>query len=217
MAKSLENLGIEGALLYADARQFILLDGLLSSRTFTFSGTTLTTPTAHKLVIGSRIRFTSTISLPTGLSANTDYFVVSVPTATTLTIAATIDQPALSLTSGSGIQTLVEQQLSGEDSISVLVNHELSHANYARSSLNLSVWIVDTINNDARTSQTVTLSPVSPNGSLTYRHILLVRGGSLTLGNTTGDRHELETEAADQVIAQNSNKNIVIRKRKANP
>jgi hypothetical protein len=217
MAKSLVILAIEGALTYTDLRYFALLDGLLSSQTFTFSGSTLTTAAPHKLVPNSRFRGTSTGVLPTPLVANTDYFVLTTPSTTTLTVSATLGGSAISLSAGSGIHTMVEQQLSAEDSIAVLVNHELSHANYSRSSVNLSSWSASITNNDARsTDVTRTLSPVSPNGSLSYRHILLIRNGTTTIGNTTGDRHELDTESAIQTIAQGSTKNIVIRRRRSN-
>jgi hypothetical protein len=217
MAKSLAILAAEGALTYTDLRYFVLLDGLLSSQTFTFSGTTLTTAAPHKVVVGSRVRFTTTGVLPTPLAANTDYFVRTTPLTTTVRVSDTISGSALSLSGGSGVHTMVEQQLSAEDAIAVLVNHEISHVNYARSTVDLSSWSANIANNDGRSTEVVrTLSPVSPNGSLSYRHVLLIRNGSTILGDTTGDRHELDTEPLIQVVAEGSPKNIKIRRTRRN-
>jgi len=217
MTKSLTVLAQELTDTYASDRTVILLDGILSFQTFAFSVATITTPLAHRLVVGSRIRFTTTGTLPTPLTANTDYFALTTPTTTTLTISATLGGSAISLTAGSGAQTYTEQFLSAEDSISVLVNHEISHPNYARSIFAAGTCVANFANNDARSpDQFKILSPVSPNGALSYRYILLVRGGSLIRGNTTGDRHQLNAEPLVQTIAQGENKNILLRVRRSN-
>jgi len=67
----------------------------------------LTTAVAHGLVVGDRVRLASTGALPTGLAVTTDYYVVSVPSSTTFTLAATVGGTAIT-TSGtqSGTHTL---------------------------------------------------------------------------------------------------------------
>ena len=217
MTKSLDILAIQLTRTYADNFIFALLDGLLSSQTFTFNGTTLTAPLAHKLVVGSRIRFSTTAVLPTGVVANTEYFVRTVPTATTMTVSNTISGTAISLTAGSGVHTFTEQTLSAEDSIAVLVNHEISHPNYARSTYTVGTCVASPANNDARSSdQFRNITVTTGNPTLNYRHILLIRLGSLTTGNTTGDEHQLETEPAIQSVAALTTKAILLRVRRSN-
>jgi len=217
MTKSLAILAAELTDTYSSDRRVALLDGLLSSQTFTFSGTTLTAPLAHKLVVGSRIRASTTGVLPPELTPNTEYFVRSTPLATTMTVSGTIDGAAISLTGGSGTHSFTEQQLSAEDSIPVLVNHELSHPNYARSTYTVGTCVASPANNDARsTDQFRNITVTTGNPTLSYRHILLIRGGNLTIGNTTGDRHQLETEPSIQAVATLTTKAILLRVRRTN-
>ena len=84
-------------------------DGLTQTATITIASPGVITSTAHGLTVGRRVGFTSTGSLPTGISPLTIYYVQSVPTADTLTIAATSGGAAIN-TSGSqsGIHTLIK-------------------------------------------------------------------------------------------------------------
>jgi len=67
----------------------------ISSKEDTLVGTTfqgeaddnvITTATDHDLVVGDRVRVVEGTTLPSGLSAGQDYYVLSVPSATTLTL-----------------------------------------------------------------------------------------------------------------------------------
>lgn len=217
MTKSLAVLAAELTATYADDRQVILLDGILSSRTFTFSTSTLTTPTAHDLVVDSRVVFSTTGALPSPLVAGTEYFVITIPLTTTLTISETIGGSAITLSGGAGTHTVTEQFLSAEDSIAVLVNHEISHPDYTRSTFTAGTCVASPADNDARSpNQFRVITVGSSNPTLEYRYILLVRAGSLTIGNTTGDSHQLETEPALQAIAPNTPKQILLRVRRSN-
>jgi hypothetical protein len=58
----------------------------------------LTFAAAHYLHVGDRVRVTQGTTLPTGLSAATDYFVKTVPSATTITLSATRGGAVVNLT-----------------------------------------------------------------------------------------------------------------------
>lgn len=67
----------------------------------------LTFAAAHNLKVGDRVRVTEGITLPTGLAASTDYWVKTVPSATTLTLASTKGGTKVDLTAdGSADNTL---------------------------------------------------------------------------------------------------------------
>jgi microcystin-dependent protein len=72
----------------------------LGTFTVTIASPGVFTLTSHALVVGDRVYLTTTGALPTGLSANTIYYVVSVPTANTFTVSATEGGTAIN-TSGS--------------------------------------------------------------------------------------------------------------------
>ncbi len=79
--------------------------------TYTFVTTTLTTSTQNKLVVGDVVIFTSSGAVPTGLSAGSipplvnPYWVVSVA-GNDISVSATRGGSAISLSAGSGTQTL---------------------------------------------------------------------------------------------------------------
>lgn len=77
--------------------------------TFTVDAATdiLTTSIAHKLAVGDIVRGSTTTTLPAGLAAATDYYVLTVPSTTTLTLAATLGGATLNMTdAGTGTHTL---------------------------------------------------------------------------------------------------------------
>jgi hypothetical protein len=82
-------------------------------------GTTMTVGAVHGLVAGDRIRFTSTGTLPAPLAAGTDYYVLTAPTTTTLTIALTQGGSVISFSNtGSGthsIRLTVTAQQEGQE------------------------------------------------------------------------------------------------------
>lgn len=58
----------------------------------------LTFAAAHNLKVGDRVRVTEVTTLPAGLSAATDYWVKTVPSTTTLTLASTKGGTTVNLT-----------------------------------------------------------------------------------------------------------------------
>lgn len=72
------------------AALFAALNPLVSTVTVTLASPGVwTTPAPHGLVIGDRVFLTTTGALPTGVTANTAYFVMTVPSSTTLTLGTT--------------------------------------------------------------------------------------------------------------------------------
>jgi hypothetical protein len=85
--------------------------------TFTVVAATnvITTSAAHGLAIGDRVRVSSTVTLPGGLAAATDYYVLTVPSGTTLTVSATSGGAVLDITdTGTGTHTMVNYTASAE-------------------------------------------------------------------------------------------------------
>jgi hypothetical protein len=75
--------------------------------TVTSAAPTVFTATAHGLAVGNRLSFTSG-TLPTGFAVDTDYFVASVPSANTFTLAATSGGAGIAATAnGSGTYSMV--------------------------------------------------------------------------------------------------------------
>jgi hypothetical protein len=87
-----------------------LTAGIFSLGTVTADAGTnvLTTATAHGLAVGDRVRFTNSGgALPGGITAGTNFFVLTAPTSTTLTLSATDGGPVLDITStGTGTHTI---------------------------------------------------------------------------------------------------------------
>jgi len=81
---------------YADL--FDAIVPLLGTFTVTIASPGVFTLGSHGLVIGDRVFLTTTGALPTGLAANTIYYVVSVPTANTFTVSATEGGAAINTT-----------------------------------------------------------------------------------------------------------------------
>lgn len=77
-----------------------------ASVTVTVAGDTFTRA-SHNLVPGAVLRWTTTGTLPTGLSLNTDFFVHSTPTANTFKVSATLGGSAITTSGGAGTLSYV--------------------------------------------------------------------------------------------------------------
>jgi hypothetical protein len=115
-----------------------LLDNILTTPTFTANATTdeITTATPQNWRTGSRIRITSTGTLPAPLVINTDYFIIESSPGTypasayklATTLANAIAGTFINMTTaGTLVHTATEQALTASDPLSVLVGHELSN------------------------------------------------------------------------------------------
>ncbi len=93
---------------------FIEANRAKSLGTFTVVAATnvITVSAPHELEVNARVRFTSTTTLPAGLTAATDFVVLSVPSPTTLTVAATEAGTVIDITdTGTGTHTIYRQRL----------------------------------------------------------------------------------------------------------
>jgi Flp pilus assembly protein TadG len=81
--------------------------GGTQSGTHTYRREALFTRSSHGLSVGNPVAFTTTGTLPSGITANTIYFVRTVPSSSTFTVAATSGgAPIFITTAGSGTHTL---------------------------------------------------------------------------------------------------------------
>ena len=87
-------------------------DVVLVNATFASVSLNAITAVAHGYKTGLKVRFTTTVTLPTGLALVTDYFLIRV-SADTLMVASTqqnaIDGVFLTISGGSGTHTIVVQ------------------------------------------------------------------------------------------------------------
>ena len=74
--------------------------------TFTAATTDIITMTAHGYEVGDVLQFSTTDTLPAGLSTSTDYYVISVPSANTFKVSATQGGTTVDITdTGTGTHT----------------------------------------------------------------------------------------------------------------
>ena len=98
-----------------------MASGVTVGTTFVGSASTdtITTAAAHGLLVGDRVRLVAgTGALPTGLAAATDYYVKTVPTTTTLTLAATRNGALIDITADGGTAHLLKAMGPLEESVS---------------------------------------------------------------------------------------------------
>lgn len=96
--------GFQSVMEYPD---FPANTGSLGTFTAVAATNVITVSAAHGLVVGDRVRFSSDDTLPAGLSVDTDYFVITVPSTTTLTVSATSGGAAVDITdTGTGTHTI---------------------------------------------------------------------------------------------------------------
>ena len=90
------------------APQILFLSTSLLSSAFTMDTTSSMTVTGHGWRIDDKIRMSSVTTLPAGLSASTDYYVVKIVDANTVQISATLSGEAITTTdAGTGTHTAV--------------------------------------------------------------------------------------------------------------
>jgi hypothetical protein len=102
----------KGALIGPAAGGKVQTAGLASIATVTANASTevLTSASAHGLALGDIVQFTTTTTLPAGLSLLTDYYVISVPSTTTFTVSATLDGTVVNITdTGTGTHTAAKR------------------------------------------------------------------------------------------------------------
>jgi hypothetical protein len=175
-----------------------------------------TTATPHLLVSGSRLRLGVAAGggnfIPGGVNDTIDYYVNKM-TATTFRLTTTLARalapgPFVDVSSAGQGVVFNEQTLNTTDPIAVLINHELPAANgYLRASVTLGD--ANIVGAEAVKAGTpFFIAPIG--GPIVYRHILLIRGGSDTIGSAFGDVADLTTETLPVTIADGSLRAIAI-------
>jgi hypothetical protein len=176
-----------------------LIDNILTVTTATADITTdeITTAAVQTWRTGSRIRFTTTGTLPAPLALATDYFIIEPGTAAMFpgdtfklatTLANAIAGTAINLTTiGTGVHTATEQTLTVADPLSVLIAHEFpSHPGYVN---RFAISDLSNPLNAALESYKVgTFSYVNNSAvSRTIKHLAFISGGSPYLLDATGN------------------------------
>ena len=178
----------------------ILDDLLLSSAVFTVDATTdiLTFSEANKLVTGSRIRITTTVTIPGGLLSATDYFAIKATT-TTFKLATTLANATagtfINITdAGSGVLNAFEQALTVADSLAVLVAHELVSSAYtARFSID-TLGAATIVSGDAQKNLWTEVFTNNSATAIISGNRLIIYGGIATIGDITGTGDSLHTQ-----------------------
>ena len=192
---------------------------LLSSAVFTADAPTdvLTFTVATQLVTGSRIRLTSTTTLPGGTLSSTDYFVIYL-TATTIKLATTLANAmagtALNITdSGSGTLTANEQALTVNDSLAAIVSHEIISAAISPRRPITNVGVSTIVNGDAQKTPWITAITNSTNANIVFGYKLVVFGGTGAIGDSSVGTFMLQQEVL--TIASGAANSISITFRRA--
>ena len=80
----------------------------ISTMTVVAATDVITVGATHNLKVGQVVRFTTSDTLPAGLSTSTDYFVLTVPSTTTLTVSASLNGAVVDITdTGTGTHNIV--------------------------------------------------------------------------------------------------------------
>lgn len=133
--------------LLADANQFLEFNSdqainwsLSNAKTFTAANATETfTATAHGFANGTKVRVSSTLTLPAGLLAGTDYWVIG-QTANTFQLSATKGGAVLPITTdGTGTMTVSEEP----EYIDQETNGNLSQQKYSRQAVSNAIGSLD--------------------------------------------------------------------------
>lgn len=192
---------------------------LLTGAVFTANASTgvLTFAASVALVTGSRIRLTSTITLPGGSLSLTDYYVISL-TSTTIKLATTLALAlagtALNITdSGSGTLTANEQALTISDSLAAIVAHEVISAAISPRRAITDVGASTIVNGDAQKTPWITAITNSTNANIVFGYKLVVFGGTGAIGDSSVGTFMLQQEAL--TIASGAANSISITFRRA--
>jgi len=148
----------------------------------------------HSLVNGQKVQFTTTGTLPTGLAAATNYFIVGAVAGTSVQVSATRGGGAITLTGvdAGATHTLTVQALEerdSEDTLEAVVVHEVTgHPDYtARPSITWAAPQPRTGGGVESSSFSTTAANIdSGSPAFQYDTIVIIADGSSAIGNSTG-------------------------------
>jgi hypothetical protein len=205
---------LDGHLSGATVRAILLEEDPTAIATVTAdAGTDVITATGHDYLNGTRVKFTTTGTLPAGLNTSTTYRVVQVSGATfKVALEANYSKTARTASgvvditdTGSGTHSVTEQAFdeSLDSDVDVYVRHEA--ATYQGSGRQSSSALpAATISGTTASiaQQTFVFTPTT--GTVTFRYCLFIKGGSGTLGNTTGDVLGVRDEGTTKTLTTGS-------------
>jgi hypothetical protein len=178
---------------------FLLIDGdLLTNAAATADDTTneITTTAPHGLVTGTRIRIaTSGGTLPAPLSPTVDYYAAVVSASlfqVCATLADAIASTPIDLSSQGSNLAINEQALLPTDPKEVILGHECSGNNYSRYPVTAIGPAIIGPDGKARKNPVVWVQQAL-GGTIAYKHVAFLDGGTAVVGNSTGIVTHLET------------------------
>lgn len=178
------------------------------------AGTDVLTATGHDFVNGTRIKFTTTGTLPAGLSTAITYRVVNI-SGSTFKVALEANYNKVNRTAssavditdtGTGTHSVTEQAFdeSLDSDVDLFVRKEV--ASYQGSSRQSSSALpAATISGTGAAIAQQTFMFVPTTGTVTFRYCLFIKGGSATLGNTTGEVLAIRDEGTTKTLTTGSN------------
>lgn len=166
-----------------------LLDTTTQSFSFTVdAGTDTLTATGHNFLTGTQVKVSSTTTLPAPLVAGTTYYAINV-SGNTLKLSATSGGAAIDITStGTGTHTIEDVQLGvGVSAVAQWIRKEVAYQGTMGRQQYTPLAAVEDLPNSRVFSPEVSLT-FNNNGaaSVVFDGAVLVKGGVVTAGNTTG-------------------------------
>ncbi len=175
--------------------QVMLLDDVRSDYTFTANSGTdvITTDSAHDYITNTPVQVSvSGGTLPAPLTNSATYYVRD-GSGSSLKLAATKDGAAINLTTdGSGTLTITDVSLdiyTAKANVAEAVRKELTTTTYRGLSAR-PTWTPPSptsSNNIVSVASSITLNNASGVSALNFNKVVVLRGGSTTINNSTGD------------------------------
>lgn len=198
-----------------DTFRIILIADSRSAYTFTVNTGTevVTTSSNHDYLVNTRVRVSSTGTLPSPLAAGQDYLIATTPGSNTLTLKTTAGAAIDLTTTGSGTHTITDVAPDKRtSSIAEWVRKEVADYDGLAGRPN---WVPVSATIDESTGVVTIQASTSVDNSagstgISFNFGLLIKGGSATRGNTTGEVSDYYDFGTTQLIAAGSTASIVI-------
>lgn len=172
---------------------------------FTVSGNVLTTSSNHNYLLNTKVQLqvSGGGTLPSPLNPATTYYVRDVG-ANTLTLSATYGGSLITLTDlGTGTFTITD--LATDYTLPDVSNYIRQETNYegisARPLVTFSSGDIITTNTSVSLEKSVIVDNTSGTSPILFNSVLLIRGGSSTIGDTTGTPARFKNLGATTVVA----------------
>lgn len=186
-----------------------LISGQISTFSLSVNPDLITfTAVGHNFVPTTRVRISSTGgSVPGGIDAFLDYYVIDI-SGNNFKLSLTPDGSNISVTdTGSGALEVVEQSLDIQKDFELenWVRHEIDYAGGGRQEHRVQDALLSVVNGQAAAvTQPVQVTFIATTGSPTYRYFILIRDGTQTRMNTSGQIDQVEDYIDEETLVQNS-------------